>query len=358
MPLAQISLDALRHNLGRVRSHIAPTTQVLAAVKANGYGHGAVAVAKQLQAEGVSWLGVATAAEALELRSGGVDANILVFSPVYERLDELVAHDVALTLSDISNLEVLEPYEGARVHLKVDTGMGRLGLPWQDAVDLARAVDASKSVTLEGVWTHFACSDDEDRGSTRCQLEAFHLFLAKLEQDRIHPGIVHAANSAAVFAYSEAQFDMVRPGIALYGYHSSTFIAGLEPGLKPVMTLTAPVTFVKRVRAGTPVSYSAMWAAPEDTSVATVRIGYADGYPRLLTNKAEVVVQGQLRPVAGRVCMDQLMVDVGDLDVKVGERLTLFGPGPLTAEVLAARIGTISYELLVSVGTRVARQYR
>ena len=157
--------------------------------------------------------------------------------------------------------------------------------------------------------------------------------------------------------YPESYFDMVRPGIALYGYHSSPVVAGLEPNLRPALTLTAPVTFVKSVAAGTPISYSSLWHAPQDLSVATVRIGYADGYPRLLSGKAEVLVQGQLRPVAGRVCMDQLMVDAGDLDIAVGDRVTLFGPGELNAETLAGRIGTISYELLTSISPRVERVY-
>ena len=358
MPTATVSLEALRHNVERVRTHVKPETKLLAAVKANAYGHGAVRVAHHLAACGVSHFGVATAGEALELRAGGVTAPILVFSPVYKNIPELVDYGIALTVADAHGLEVIKSsgVKGARVHLKVDTGMGRLGLEWREAVKLAQAIDAS-GLELDGVWTHFAASDDADKSFTEGQLETFHLFLKGLRSNGIEPGTVHAANSAGIFAFPESHFDMVRPGIALYGYHSSEIIAGLESNLQPALTLSAPVTFVKRVKAGTPISYSGLWRAPHDTTVATVRIGYADGYPRLLTNKGEVGFKGDLKPVAGRVCMDQLMVDVGDADVIVGDLVTLFGSGGLDAETLAQRMGTISYDLLVSLSARVERVY-
>ena len=357
MPTARISLDALSHNVEIVRARVPAKTQLLAAVKANAYGHGAVKTAKHLVSQGVTWLGVATPWEALELRSAGVNAEILIFSPVYKNVAELGNYGVALTVVDERSLKAAKGARNARVHLKVDTGMGRLGLSWQQAADLAQKVDKTEGVTLEGVWTHFANSDDESERFTRCQLEAFELFLEDIKGKGIYPKLVHTANSAAVFAYPASHYDLVRPGIALYGYHSSPVVEKLEPNLRPALTLTAPVTFVKSVAAGTPVSYSSLWHAPEDTTVATVRIGYADGYPRLLSGKAEVFIQGQLRPVAGRVCMDQLMVDVGNLDVAVGDRVTLFGSGELNAETLAGRIGTISYELLTSLSPRVKRVY-
>ena len=358
MPTATVSLDALRHNVARVRSHLQPETQLLAAVKANAYGHGAVRVARHFAACGVTHFGVATAGEALELRAGGVTRPILIFSPVYQNIPELVDYDVSLTVADTHSLDAAK-VSGvrAKVHLKVDTGMGRLGLGWREAVELAKHVDAAENLVLEGVWTHFAASDEADRAFTEGQLEAFTLFLESLREHGIGPGLVHAANSAGVFAYPEAHFDLVRPGIALYGYHSSEVVAVLEKDLQPALTLTAPVTFVKRVKAGTPVSYSGLWTAPRDTTVATVRVGYADGYPRLLTNKGEVGFKGELKPVAGRVCMDQTMVDVGDAEVEVGNRVTLFGPGGLDAETLAGRVGTISYDLLVSLSSRVERVY-
>ena len=358
MPQAYINLASLSHNVRRLRSRLEPGVQMLAAVKANAYGHGALPVAQHLAAQGVSWFGVATAAEAAELRAGNIAEPILIFSPVYEGVERLAEGDIRFTVADEASLRPLESakLKGANVHLKVDTGMSRLGLSGRDAVALAQRIDASPHTVLEGVWTHFANADD-DSGATRDQLERFHAVLDELAKEGLEPPLIHAANSAAVITYPAAQFDLVRPGIALYGYHSSPYVAGLEPALRPVMTLTAPVTFVKRVAAGTPVSYGSLWRAPKPTTVLTVRMGYADGYPRLLTGRSEVTVQGQLRPLVGRVCMDQLMVDAGDLDVAVGERVTLFGPGPLTAEVLAERVGTIAYEVLSGVGSRVERHY-
>lgn len=358
MATATIRLADLAHNLGRVRRRLRPETRVLAAVKANAYGHGSVAVARFLERQGVTWFGVATAEEALELRSGGVGADILVLTPVYRQIEALADYGVSLTLADAHGLEALERSRArrARAHLKVDTGMGRLGLTGKDALALARRAARSGAV-LDGAWTHFAASDDEKRGYTLGQLEAFGTFLEGLRREGIEVPLVHAANSAAIFAYPEAEFDLVRPGIALYGYHSSPAIAALEPELRPALTLEAPVIFVKRVAAGTSVSYSGLWHAPRDTTVATLRIGYGDGYPRLLTGRAEVLLHGERRPVAGRICMDQLMVDAGDLPVAVGDTATLFGPGPLDAEVLGGRIGTISYELLTSLAPRVERVY-
>jgi alanine racemase len=212
-------------------------------------------------------------------------------------------------------------------------------------------------VELEGVWTHFAASDDEDKSLTLEQLENFQNFLSAIRREGIEPKLIHTANSAATLAFPESHFDMVRPGIAVYGYHSSPVTQTLESRLTPVMTLTAPITFIKKVKAGTPISYSRMWTAPKDTTIATVRIGYADGYPRLLTNKGEVWFQNRLCPVAGRVCMDQIMIDAGDLDVNIDDRVTLFGPEGINAETLGNRYGTISYDVLTGIAPRVERVY-
>lgn len=359
MATAQINLSTLTHNLEIIRQHLNAKTQILSALKANAYGHGAVSVAKHLEAQGQKWFGVATPGEALELRFAGVSANILIFAPVYDALAELIDLDISLPVIDQMSLELIEKAaqgKKARVHLKVDTGMGRLGQGVEASLALAKRIDQSKRLELEGIWTHFAASDDEDRRFTEQQIALFQEALTALEQIGIQAKLRHASNSSAIFAYPEIQLDMVRPGIAVYGYHSSPYTESLAPQLKPVLTLTAPITFVKRVKAGTSISYSSLWHAPQDTTIATVRIGYADGYPRLLTGKGEVLVQGQLRPIAGRVCMDQLMVDVGDLAVKPGDRVTMFGP-ELSAEMLAARIGTISYELLTSLSARVKRVY-
>ncbi len=359
MATASISFPDLDHNLQSIRSYLKPASRILVAIKANAYGHGAVAMAKELERLGIDYFGVATATEALELRQAGLDTPILIFSPVYDAIPELIDQAISLTVVDEHSLELIQrqAHKPARLHLKVDTGMGRLGQDRKTAISLAQRIDSDRDLILHGVWTHFASSDDAIGSYTQTQLEEFNQFLADLSQQHIPVNLVHAANSAAIFAYPESHFDMVRPGIAVYGYHSSPYIASLEPSLKPILTLTAPVTFVKRVKAGTSISYSGLWQAKQDTTIATVRIGYADGYPRLLTGKARVLVHNQLCPIAGRICMDQLMVDVGNMEVAVGDTVTLFGSGELTAEMLGASIGTISYELLTSLSPRVERRY-
>ena len=361
-PHATVSLTALSQNVAALRSRLRPGTEILAPVKANAYGHGAVAVAKHLETIGVSWSGVATADEALELRAGGVKGRILIFIPVYHGLEELIDQDITLSVVDAPSAEAVSRAaagQNARVHLKVDTGMGRLGGGTKETLATAKLLDKLAGVELEGLWTHFACSDEPDPSYTEAQLARFHEAVSALEHAGIQVPLKHTANSAATLAYPESHFDLVRPGIALYGYSSSPHSATLAPDLTPVMTLSAPVTFVKRVQKGQSVSYGALWTAPEDTAVATVRFGYADGYPRVLSTQpaAQVQVCGQRRPIVGRVCMDQLMIDVSNLDVQVGDRAVIFGPDGPTAEDLGQAAGTISYELLVRLGVRVVRNY-
>jgi alanine racemase len=359
MPQALINLATLSQNLAVIRSYLQPSTSILVAIKANAYGHGATKVGQHFERLGVNWFGVATANEALELRKS-VNANTLIFSPVYKNITELVDYEIALTVADEHSLETIKQADvekKIRVHLKVDTGMGRLGLPWKEAANLAKKLVATKNVELEGVWTHFAASDDKDKTFTLEQLEKFQNFLGALKHEGIEPKLIHAANSAGTLAFPESHFDLVRPGIAVYGYHSSPVTQERESRLTPAMTLTAPITFIKKVKSGTPISYSGMWKASKDTTIATLRIGYADGYPRLLTNKGEVWLHNQLRPVAGRVCMDQIMIDAGDSDVQIGERVTLFGPEGIDAETLGNKYGTISYDVLTGIAPRVERVY-
>ena len=360
MPVAQVDLNSLRNNYELLRKRLSPGSRLLAAVKANGYGHGAVAVAKALETSGCDWFGVATPEEALELRAGGVEGNILLFGPAYERIAELREADVTLTIPGPEALEAVRSsgIGGARVHLKVDTGMGRQGLPPAGALELARELDREPSVSLEGVWTHFAKADEADRSFTERQVELFDSLLGELEREGLRPPLAHACNSAGLLAYPDAHYEMARPGISLYGYPPSDGMSALEPGLVPVMTLSAPVTFVKRVAPGTTLSYGATWTAERETTIATLRIGYADGYPRIVGNRAWVRIGGRDATVAGRVCMDQLMVDVGDLDVRPGDRAILFGPDGPTAAEIGALAGTVSYEMLTSVSPRVRREYR
>ena len=359
MATAKISLRATRHNVKCLRGYLSSNVELFAAVKANAYGHGVINFAKQLNTLGINWFGVATQTEALELRKALLDTKILILNPVYDSIAELIAQNIRLTILDKASLVVAERAaekvgQKAIVHLKVDTGMRRLGLNPKEALEIAKQADSSRLIVLEGIWTHLACADEKDPEYTYKQLDLFQEFLANLRKNQIAIPITHAANSAAIFAFPDSHFDMVRAGIALYGYHASTYIQSLEPNLQPVMTVTAPITFVKRLRAGQSVSYGAIWTAKQDTTIATVRYGYADGYLRILGNIASAWCKGKLRPIRGRVCMDQLMIDMGDDIVEKGELVTLFGDNPSAAD-LAALCNTIPYEILTSVGNRVER---
>lgn len=362
-PVAHVDLGAIAHNLGCVKERLAPGVQAMAMVKADGYGHGIVPVARRLAAAGATWFGAATPGEARALRAAGLDQGVLLLSPVTDAavITELCELNVALVATDAASVDAYLAADlprPLRLHLKVDTGMGRLGLPWGRSAEVATKIAGERRLELEGVWTHFTDADTPSRDATLAQLEAFELALAALARHGVDVPLRHTANSAATLAYPEAHYDMVRPGIVLYGHYPSEAVAAVEPRLRPAMRLSAPVTFVKPVGAGTGVSYGRLWRAPADTRLATVRIGYADGYPRLLTGVGWASVRGVRCEVVGRVCMDQLLLDVGaTADVRVGDRATLWGGDGPDAEALAQAIGTVSYELLTRLMPRVEREY-
>jgi len=364
-PHAHVDLDALRHNLALLRARTAAGVRLLAAVKADAYGHGLLPIARALASAGTDAFGVATAAEALALRAAGIAGGVLLFGPVRAAIPELVEADVALTVAQPADLEAIEaarPATPARVHVKVDTGMGRLGLGPDAARSLVAGVARSRAADLEGVWTHLASADEADAtepgSATDRQVVAFTGLLARLEREGLRPRWAHAANSAGTLVRPDAHLDLVRPGIALYGQPPSAWLARRVPELRPILRVDAPVTFVKRVTAGTPISYGGTWLAPRDTVVATVRLGYADGYPRALSSRAEAGHRGRRVPVVGRVCMDQLMLDLGpEGDAAVGERVDLVAGDAPAAFDLAAAAGSFTYELLTGLGPRVVRRY-
>lgn len=361
--VAEVDLSALTHNLDVVRRHVAPGAEVLAVVKANAYGHGLPGTALHLESQGVRWFGVATPAEALTLRDGGVGAKVLLLSPVAEpaTVTELVARGVTLTVPGEDALAAIAAADlpgEVEVHLKLDTGMGRLGARTPaEAARLAVAAARTRGVRVTGTFTHLYASEDEDEGPTLEQLGRFDAMAAAVRASGVEPGLLHAANSGAVFRFPSHHLDLVRPGIVLYGYYPGPLVAALAPGLRPAMRLTAPVSFVKRVPPGTTVSYGGLWRAARETVIATVRAGYADGYRRSLTGRARVGHRGRLLEVIGRVCMDQMMVDATGADLRVGDRVVLWGPGGPSAEELGEAIGTVSYEMLTGVAARVGRTY-
>ncbi|GAB6393184.1 MAG: alanine racemase [Treponematales bacterium] len=343
-------------------------------VKANAYGHGAVETARAALEEGAAFLAVAAVSEAACLRAAGIDAPLLLLSPALpEELPELAALELRPFVScaeDIDALDNAAAGSGKRlpVHLKIDTGMGRVGCTPEKAEGLARRIAGSRRLFLEGVATHLSAADSpapDDMRWTARQLARFGEAVSAIRAAGIDPGILHAANSGALVFHPEALFDMARPGIALYGYSPAPEHPLALP-VTPVMELRSAVVFIKRARRGEAVSYGRTWTAHEDTFIATVPAGYGDGLPRRLGGAGfSVLVGGERRPVVGRVCMDQFMVDLGpETCVKRGDPVVIFGTGaaagggsPNIAADIARLAGTIPYEITTAIASRVPRVY-
>ena len=364
----RVDLDAIHANLATARD-LAGGRAVLAAVKANAYGHGLVAVSRSIQERGsADWLGIAVTAEGEELRAAGVTLPVLKFTPTFA--DDLPAAIAAgLTLSVGTEAAVDEAAAAARdagatvdVHLKLDTGMRRVGAEPSAAVALAERIAGSGSLRLGGVFTHLPISDVADGDAfTRAQLETFDASVAAIEAAVGPVEWVHAANSGAVLGHDLGRSTLVRPGIMVYGSYPDAGTEHTRP-LRDVGTWTSRVSFVKRVSAGESVGYGRTWTAPRDTWVATVAIGYGDGYSRLLSSRGRMLIGGRSYPVIGRVCMDQTMLDLGPdrPDVQVGDEVVLMGASGderIGVEELAELMGTITYEVTCLIGARVPRTY-
>ncbi|MBM3798700.1 MAG: alanine racemase [Actinobacteria bacterium] len=364
--VAEIDLSAVAHNVG-VMKEFAGDARLLAVVKANGYGHGAVPVAETALAAGAHGLCVALVQEGVELRRAGIEAPILVLSeqPI-EQVGDLVAHGLIATAystryidalaSEAKRLDVV----GHEVHLKIDTGMNRVGAAPSNAVELAgRIIARSPQLSLGGVFTHLATADSPDPTETRAQLSRFDLALAELHRAGVDPGWVHAANSAATIAHPDARRDMVRAGIALYGIAPDVSMTPLCGRLRPALTLRSRVSYVKRVAAGEGVSYGLRHRFATATTVATVPLGYADGVPRGLgLSGGQVLVAGRRRPIVGVVTMDQLMVDCGDDEIRVDDEVVLIGrqgSESIDANEWGSLLGTIGYEVVCAISARVPR---
>jgi alanine racemase len=365
---AEIDLDAVRANV-RTLADLARPAALMAVVKADGYGHGAVPVARAALDAGASWLGVALVEEGAELRAAGIDAPVLVLSePPPDAAPAVVAlglTPVAYTPAGIEALAKAVADSGAQplpVHLKVDTGMHRVGCTVDEALALAESISARTELRLEGVLTHLAVADEPDNPYTGEQLDRFDGVLDALRAAGVRFDLVHAANSAGLLSFGDrARFDLVRSGIAVYGVPPAPALAD-RVALRPAMALKARVSHVKRLPAGARLSYGLRYSMPRDGTVATVPVGYADGVPRALSSTGgEVLVSGARRPIAGTVTMDQLMVDVGDAPVEVGDEVALLGrdgDAEITADDWAGRLGTVGYEIVCGIGGRVPRTYR
>ena len=360
--VAEVSLSALRHNCRRVRELCGPDVAVMAVVKADAYGHGAVPAARAFLDAGAQALGVSSVAEAVELRRAGLAGALLVLGGAFPGEEEtVVAHDLAVALWDADQARALAGAARAAgrqvaVHLKVDTGMTRLGLDLADVSSFAALVRGLGELGVEGVFSHFASADAVETAAARAQTGRFVGAVETLVAAGLRPPEVHLANSAAVLAAPEARFTMVRPGIMLYGYAPAPHLAP-RAAVRPAMRLRTRVAQVRRVPPGTPVGYAGTFVTTRPSTIATLPVGYADGYHRLASNRARVAVRGQRVPVAGRVCMDHTMLDVTDLPgVCTGDPAVLFG-GTIGADELAAWCDTIAYEILTSVARRVPRVY-
>jgi alanine racemase len=363
---ASIDLTALAHNLNQFRRILSPGCSVMAVVKANAYGHGAVETTKSLIRQGVSRVCVVSTEEGITLRQAGINAPIIVLGPLFrEQFADLFAYQLTPVVSDSSVLPALAEAAASLpssypVHLKVETGMGRLGIS-QD--EFARAIGAGgfpKSLQLEGLMTHLADTDGASRDATQQQLIRFNEAIETVKAGGFTVPLIHAANSAGAVRFPQAHFSLVRPGIMLYGYHTLPKSVAV-PDLIPVLSLRTCIAQLRAVQPGGTVSYNGSFTAKRPTRIAVLPIGYADGLSRRLSNRGHVLIRGQRAPIAGLVCMDMVMVDVTQISgAAVGDEAVLIGrqgEDQITANDIAEWTGTIPYEVLCSIGPRIPRQY-
>lgn len=360
----EVDRDALRHNLAAIRAHVGPA-RVLAVLKANAYGHGMVEVARLMEAEGVAMLGVAVLEEGLRLREAGVASPILVMGGILgSQIPLFLRHDLILAASSVDKLRAIEEAAAAlgiraKVHLKIDTGMERIGVHWYSARSLLEASLSCEHVDVDGIFSHLANADSPDLTHARLQLERFCEVLDFYRQRGLAPPTRHLANSGGLLQLPEAHLDLVRPGISLYGVYPSQDIPRTLD-LQPALTWKSRVVYFKVVQPGNPVSYGSRWAPESLVRVVTVPVGYGDGYSRRMSGRAEVLLRGERFPVVGSICMDQIMVNLEWASAWNGDEVVLLGQGEggcILVEELAAWSGTVPYEVLTSINTRVPRVY-
>lgn len=360
---AEVNLDNLGYNFRQIKKIIAPGTRIMGCVKADAYGHGLIPVARRLVACGIDYLSVASLDEAIELRHAHLRSPILVLGIIlpadlaplfkYGIIPTVCNKEMALALGRYARLKK----KTIRIHVKVDTGMGRIGVLAREAVSFIRHTYALKGIDLEGIFTHLACADT-DRNFTLRQIHSFNSVIKELDAAAIHIPLKHAANSLGIVDYPESRYNMVRPGLVMYGLKPQP---RLNIALKPVLSLKTAVVYCKRVPKGYGISYGSTYRTRKESTIVTLPIGYGDGYPRNLSNKAPVLIKGRRFRISGRVCMDQIMVDIGDNGVKIGETAVLIGvqgKNRITAEELAGLSNTIPYEIVCGLGSRVPRVYK
>ena len=361
----EVDLAAIRSNVQAIQRLLAPSTQLMSVVKADGYGHGAVAVARTAVSAGASWLAVATVDEGIHLRRAGIEASILLFGPAIskEEVEAVVEHRLQPTVCSLNQARRFsEAGLGTiRIHLKVDTGMSRLGVAWHEAQDLVSALRALPNVTVASVYSHLATADAPHSGTVAEQCRRLSHLLDVLEAQGARPPLVHLANSAATLAIPQTHFDLVRIGLAQYGISPAPHLNNVVP-LHPALSVRARIIFVKSVPAGTGISYGHTYRTERPARLATVAIGYADGVPRALSNRIELLLRGRRVHQVGTITMDQCVTDVTEVpEAREGDTTTLLGQDGtehIQAGDWAERLGTIPYEILTALSARLPRIFR
>lgn len=365
---AEIDLDNFTHNIRAIKRLLKNGTEYISVIKADGYGHGAIELAEVCIENGIKWMAVAILDEAIELRNAGIENPLLVlgFTP-YNKADAIISNDLsqacysyelAKALSD----SAVKLEKTAKVHIAIDTGMGRIGFkPDMEGAEVVSHISRLPNLRIEGLFTHFAVADEEDKEYTYGQLQKYNDFLSMLDGKNVSVDIKHVGNSAATIDLPDLHLDAVRPGVIQYGLYPSDQVIKSRVDAKPVMSLKANIIHVKEVEAGTSISYGRKFITEKKSKIATLPVGYADGYTRLLFGKAKVIVNGKFAPVVGRICMDQCMIDVTGIDdVKVGDEAILMGSDgklSITADDLASMLGTINYEIVCMFSKRIPRVY-
>lgn len=365
---AVIDLDAICHNIKEVKHVVGPDVKVMPVIKADGYGHGSVPVAKALNEIGVDAFAVAIIEEGITLRNNGIRQPILILGYTSEyQYSSLIQYEIEPTVFCYEMAESLSKIaqalgKDAKVHIKVDTGMNRIGFqPTEESAEIIEKIANLPNIKIQGIFTHFACADEADKTSAAKQKNKFDGFVKKLSDRGIEIPVKHVSNSAAIIDLQTYQLDMVRSGIITYGLYPSKEVSRKVLDLKPAMTLKTHIVHVKEVEAGEGISYNHTYVTDKKTKIATIPVGYADGYPRLLSSRGRVLIRGQYAPIIGRICMDQFMVDVTEIEgVSVMDEVTLVGKDgtcEITVEEVAELAGTINYEFICGIGKRVPRVY-
>ncbi|NLK74718.1 MAG: alanine racemase [Clostridiales bacterium] len=365
---AKVYLNAIRHNILEIKKKLNDKTKLMVIVKADAYGHGAVPIAKALDKIGIDAYGVATIEEAIELRDAGIDKPILIlgYTP-REQYEMVVKYDIIQTVFQYDMAKALSDVGKAwgktvKIHVKIDTGMNRIGFPdTEESISIIKGISQLENISIEGIFSHFACADESEKTSTNIQLDRFLRFYDILRRNKIEIPIRHISNSAGMIDIPEANLEMVRVGISIYGVYPSEWVDNSGIRLIPAMELKSHVIYIKEVEAGAGVSYGSTYKTKRKTKIATISLGYADGYSRNLSNCGRVIIRGQYAPIIGKICMDQFMVDVTDIkDVVQGDEVTLMGrdgDAYISIEELAELSHSFPYELLCTVGKRVPRVY-